>query len=81
MVLPLLKLMIEIMKIDHKSDLSILFGNFKPWEAPIPTFNLFWVESPHCANVALMLHFFVLVPLCASKVWGMVCSKLELREV
>jgi hypothetical protein len=54
-VLPLLKLIIEILKIDHKSDLSILFGNSKPWEAPIPTFDFFWVESPHCANVALML--------------------------
>jgi hypothetical protein len=56
-VLLLLKLMIEILKIDHKSDLSILFWNSKPWEAPIPTFDFFWVESPHCANVALTLQF------------------------
>jgi len=56
-VLLLLKLMIEILKIDHESDLSILFGNSKPWEAPIAMFNLFWVESPHRTNVALMLQF------------------------
>jgi hypothetical protein len=56
-VVPSLNLMIEILKIDHKSDLSILFGSSKPWEAPIPTFDLLWDESPHCANVALMLQF------------------------
>jgi hypothetical protein len=49
--------MIEILKIDHESNLSILFGSSRPWEAPILTFDLLWVESPHWANVALMLQF------------------------
>jgi hypothetical protein len=53
----LFKLMIEFLKIDHKFELSILFGNFKPLEALILTFNLLWVESPHCANVVMMLQF------------------------
>ncbi len=69
-VLLLLKLMIEILNIDHKSDLSILLGNSKPWEAPIATFDLFLAWSPHCAKVALSLKF-SFKHLCASMVWGM----------
>jgi hypothetical protein len=63
-VLPLLKLMIEILKIDHESDLSILFGNSNSWEAPILMCDLLWVESPHCANVALMLQSLSSAALC-----------------
>jgi hypothetical protein len=71
-------LIVNALEVNDKTDLAILLGYTKGWEAPISSLDFFWGESSQSSYLALSFDF-LFDCLSETMEWDRVGSRLELH--